>query len=480
MKSTIIKESKLRKYKDKAQNYYEKGKYNKALSIYSDILEAFPDDHNIMIKIGDLCRKMNLPEDAKKVYLMAIEHYSCDGKLLQAIALCRVVLEMFPDDAETRNIQTELHNRKYGLKLPSLAPAPLAEIEPDELDSDEIEIDTDEVLELSISFDEIEEYDLEEDEPGEIPDDDDDDDDEIIEVLEPVDGDKNIVVRMTRPSVVVEELPHIPLFSGLGEDTFNALVKQLDLKEYAPLETIINDGEEGDSFFIIISGSVEIFKNEESLAVLEEGAFFGEMAVIVPGVRQATVVAAEPCRMFEITNKQLRALKDEFPDVEADLIRFAEERLLNNLMLTSPLFTPFTRDEQKSLMEKFDPFFYKKDQDIVVQGNMPEGMFLLVSGEASVTGKDKDENKIEIARLYPGDIFGEISLLTKKSATATVTTLTDSRMLMLPRSRFNELIMTHPQILEIIASISEERLKQLEQIKKRPLASSKGEGTALL
>jgi CRP-like cAMP-binding protein len=107
-------------------------------------------------------------------------------------------------------------------------------------------------------------------------------------------------------------------------------------------------------------------------------------------------------------------------------------------------------------------------------------MFLLVSGEACVTGKDNDESKIEVARLYPGDIFGEISLLTKKSATATVTTLTDSRMLMLPRNRFNELIMTHPQILEIIASISEERLKQLEQIKKRPLASSKGEGTALL
>jgi CRP-like cAMP-binding protein len=64
---------------------------------------------------------------------------------------------------------------------------------------------------------------------------------------------------------------------------------------------------------------------------------------------------------------------------------------------------------------------------------------------------------VDLARLREGDIFGEMSLLTRKPATATVTSPANSLLLKLPRENFQELVVTHPQILELVAELMDRR-----------------------
>jgi CRP-like cAMP-binding protein len=71
--------------------------------------------------------------------------------------------------------------------------------------------------------------------------------------------------------------------------------------------------------------------------------------------------------------------------------------------------------------------------------------------------KTVDDKDVELAKLKEGDVFGEMSLLTRKPATATVTTLTNTIVLKLPRENFQELILTHPQILELVSELTEQR-----------------------
>ena len=68
----------------------------------------------------------------------------------------------------------------------------------------------------------------------------------------------------------------------------------------APGETIIEQGAEGDAFYAIRSGQVEVHKDGELTGSLGPGAHFGEVALLMDVPRTATVVATTPARLFRL------------------------------------------------------------------------------------------------------------------------------------------------------------------------------------
>jgi serine/threonine-protein kinase len=88
-------------------------------------------------------------------------------------------------------------------------------------------------------------------------------------------------------------------------------------RTFAAGETIVAEGEPGDSAFIIVEGrcdvSKEIAGTVQTFPALEAGAVFGEMAILTRGPRAATVVAAEPTTVLVVTSavleQELAALK---------------------------------------------------------------------------------------------------------------------------------------------------------------------------
>ncbi|CAN0599222.1 unnamed protein product, partial [Laminaria digitata] len=81
-----------------------------------------------------------------------------------------------------------------------------------------------------------------------------------------------------------------------------------------------------------------------------------------------------------------------------------------------------------------------------------------------------------LAELASGDLFGEMSLLTGNPTMATVRAISDCFILRLGKKKFDELIMTHPQILELVSVISDER----EGLNALILAQGSGTGAVLV
>ena len=69
-----------------------------------------------------------------------------------------------------------------------------------------------------------------------------------------------------------------------------------------------------------------------------------------------------------------------------------------------------------------------------------------------------------MAHLREADVFGEMSLLQKAPAIATVTALRRTSLLRLPREDFDEIIMSHPQILVLVSELTEDRRRQTDAI----------------
>ena len=105
------------------------------------------------------------------------------------------------------------------------------------------------------------------------------------------------------------------LFRDLDENERVQVLIIGQVRNYQAEQVIFNEGDHGDGLFVVIRGAVRISRQvatgEEALAILEPNAFFGEMALIDNMPRAASAITNEPCSLFFIPLKELRALIEE-------------------------------------------------------------------------------------------------------------------------------------------------------------------------
>lgn len=108
-------------------------------------------------------------------------------------------------------------------------------------------------------------------------------------------------------------LKKVTLFEGLNSDQLKKVAAIAKERAFNASDRVFKEGDRGDEFFVIMSGKVRISKNvpgvgEEALAILEPGAYFGEMALIDDTPRSADAVAHIPATLAVIKRDQLDEL----------------------------------------------------------------------------------------------------------------------------------------------------------------------------
>jgi putative peptide zinc metalloprotease protein len=96
------------------------------------------------------------------------------------------------------------------------------------------------------------------------------------------------------------ELRELPAFAGLGSAGLAQLLEHGKWITAAPATEMIAQGAEGDAFYAIRSGQVDIVRDGDVIASLGSGAHFGEIALLSSSPRNATVVARTPLRAFRL------------------------------------------------------------------------------------------------------------------------------------------------------------------------------------
>jgi len=101
-----------------------------------------------------------------------------------------------------------------------------------------------------------------------------------------------------------------PFFGGLPDASLGLLVSMLVERRFDAGTTVVAEGEEGRSMFIVQSGELVVSKRGHServirMAGLRPGDFFGEMTLIEMQNRSATVVAESPTVLYELTARNL-------------------------------------------------------------------------------------------------------------------------------------------------------------------------------
>lgn len=429
-----------RKLKDQANELYLKGKLKDAANLLEQVVKVDKTDVKSWHKLGDVYKKANEKTKAIEAYTKAAAMYAQQGFLVNAISVNKMILELDPNHKEVQEALAALYAKKEGSgvgtglgqvkgaslelleqfkKKPKTAAAPTPTA-PSSTTPITDSADASEMLER----------DAEE---------------------------------------ILAQIPRIPLFSHLTPEEFVRIIDQLQVKVYEPGNLIICEGDHGDSFYVITHGVATVTKKDprgQAIAVAElgEGNFFGEFAFLADSDRRASVVAKTELEVLEFSRAKLDELIHEHPRVKEVMLQFYRERVMNTLLAISPLFQPFNEQEKQALIHKFEFSEVPANTVVIRENTEGNGLYLIMSGEVEVSKLGPDGKPVILAHLREGEFFGEMSLLLRQKTTATVRTTLKTSLFKLPKAIFNEVILTHPQILEVIADFSDQRRDHTKRV----------------
>jgi CRP/FNR family transcriptional regulator, cyclic AMP receptor protein len=123
----------------------------------------------------------------------------------------------------------------------------------------------------------------------------------------------------------VSRLRDIYLFKTLSERVLGEVAALAYTEEYRRGERIFAEGSRGDKFYVILSGAVRISKTiagigEEALAILKDGDYFGEMALIDEAPRSADAIAEKRCVLSVITRSDFENLLSQNKELAYELL----------------------------------------------------------------------------------------------------------------------------------------------------------------
>jgi diguanylate cyclase (GGDEF)-like protein/PAS domain S-box-containing protein len=104
------------------------------------------------------------------------------------------------------------------------------------------------------------------------------------------------------------QLKDVELFKTLPDSTLKELSEQCQTVVLQPGEILFKDGDPGHHMYAVLDGRLIIFKEDQEIAQINSGQVFGEMAIIESKNRSATVQAADPTTLMEITKPQFDSL----------------------------------------------------------------------------------------------------------------------------------------------------------------------------
>jgi len=385
--------------KDQASSHLARGNLEKAIKTYTEVLQLSPKEPHVIMKIGDCYIRLKDKKGALKYYNRAADIYEKEGFVVKAIAVIKLMLKYIPDSPELMYRLSTLYEDRINVQKPELK---------------------------------IREFDT--------------------EVIEDA-------------TVVEEEKPiaRIALFSDFNQTEFMAVMEKLRHIDVGPEDVIINQEDSGKSIFVIASGEVGVYRednegNEIWVTNLHDGDFFGEFGFFSESKRNATVKSIKETTLLELTKEDVDVLINDHPNIREVLFRFYKERVLDILLAVSPLFSVLPPEKRRELAAKFSPSFLRQGEIIVTEGEVGDQMYIIQTGEVQMV-TEREGEKIVLARLKAGDIFGEVSLLTGKPRTATAVAMSDVRLASIGREDIRGIVKAYPEILEIIKKYVKMRME---------------------
>ncbi len=268
---------------------------------------------------------------------------------------------------------------------------------------------------------------------------------------------------------------------GFNKPKFENLDKYLAAKDYdRALAAVVNELKRDPSQFNLLLRQAEILglggDREKAITLYKELAkkyakdgFFAKAVALYKKVLRLDPdepdVHSELARLIEEEAKAHLPLEERLAiDQEKNKARRHAKDLQKNVpspedkeRSSSALFSAFPKEALEDLLASTSLRSYQEGDIIVTEGEEGHSLFLLVSGEVKVFTRGERGEHLQLAELGEGDFFGEVSLLTGKPRTATITAKSVVNAIELTKDAVDSIATEHPGVRAVLEDFYESR-----------------------
>ena len=147
-----------------------------------------------------------------------------------------------------------------------------------------------------------------------------------------------------------------------------------------------------------------------------------------------------------------------------------------HMLKNIPLLDGLSDDDLKLVGEMTIEKQYPKNAVVITEGELGDSLFAIMAGRVKVFIGDEEGREVILKMLGPGDVFGEMSLLTGEPRSASVEALTDCRLLSIDKADLEAILRERPRIVAELAAIVARRRDRTA----RALGAARGDQEATL
>lgn len=268
-----------------------------------------------------------------------------------------------------------------------------------------------------------------------------------------------------REEELVGLLKETLIFKDLDAESLDALSRRFDVARFKPGRVIVQQGDEGDRFYVVQEGTVLVVLEGPTgparvLAHLHSGDYFGEIALLERCPRTATVRAATDTSVYVLHKTDF----DEFVESTGTAGAQVVETISGVRQLRSvPIFRDLPESQITLLMNQLKTEQHGAGENVFEQGDEGDKFYIVRKGKVAILAAKDGEEPREVAALGPGEYFGEIALLSAVPRTATARPKTHAELWALDTEDFKALMHAEQVAVTALRQTASRRLIQLKR-----------------
>jgi CRP-like cAMP-binding protein len=441
-----------RQLRQEAQDATASGKYKRALAAYLELETLEPRDAQWPKRAGETYRRLNRDKDAMEAFTRAADRYAQGGFLVQAIAVCKLILQIDPrHDVALQRIAAM--NEQIGAG-PTRA-ATMADHNPNLADNAAVSaIRARNNTSIPLELDEPRRRKVSSSPPIAVP--------RTRTPPSPVGGatepfeqpvsepEPTPVARTTTP--IGMSVPRTKTSNAQSQLAMaRTKSKPITLPPNLGIDAIDLKTEIPEAFEREDSSGIYVIPIDDADYLASDAADAADGAPQIVVEASSSPIEVEAVDVEESTELELNDL-EEIPLPEPRALGLAAAETL----AATPLFSGMSQEALEALVAELQLVQLVKGEALFHEGDPGDALYVIVEGELSVQAEGPP--RVEMARLGPGAFLGEVALMTDQPRSATVTALGDAELLRIDRATLSHVLAEHGDILTAVLRFVRERL----------------------
>ena len=267
----------------------------------------------------------------------------------------------------------------------------------------------------------------------------------------------------------VGNLESINVFEEFSKEVLLDMASKMRPVTLKKDESLYTQGDNAESMYIVIEGCLqEVVKPARGGKIVVRemgpGVPVGEIALLIGGKRNSTVLAVKNTTLAELTKEYFEEVLRKYPEIRLQILKVVLNRLRRSLLakVLPEYFGEMNESTFNYIESQFDWVHLKRGDVLYRKGDSADSLFILISGLLNVVDQQEGKPDRLVGVIPWGEIAGEAAILTGEERSATIYAARDSDLVKLSKASFERICDKYPPVIMAVTRILIQRLKNKE------------------